>query len=151
MNLPTAEKRPTVWEYLDAFPPPYCRCLAKEPGSGVCDMAVTDAEVAIRSGIPIDRVREISRMENWDAVSLSEARAFFKGCNFDPTNQDCRKRVSQYQRVCQTRKSVPFTYLRRSPKWESEFQPLLLMILRIMKSPNVLLPATQESVSPSRS
>lgn len=139
-----------VWEYLDAFPPPYCRCLAKEPGSGRCDMAVTDAELAIRSGIPIDRVREISRMENWDAVSLGEMRAFFKGSNFDPTNAECRQRISQYQHKCQTRKTVPFLYLRKSPKWETELLPLLLMALRIMKSPNVLLPATQESVSQAR-
>lgn len=145
------QKRPTIWEYLDAFPPPYCRCLAKEPGSGIADFAVTDAELAIRSGISIDRVREISRMENWDEISLSEMRAFFKGMNFDPTDYECRYRVSQYQRICQNRKTVPFLYLRKSPKWETEFQPLLLMILRIMKSPNVLLPATRESVSPSRS
>lgn len=145
------EKRPTVWEYLDAFPPPYCRCLAKEPGSGVADLAVTDADLAIRSDIAIDRVREISRMENWEGVPLGEIRAFFNGLNFDPTEAECRKRVSQYQRVCQTRNVVPFLYLRKSPKWESEFQPLLLMILKIMKSPNVLLPSTQESVSPARS
>jgi hypothetical protein len=145
------EKRPTAWEYLDAFPPPYCRCLAKEPGSGVGDMAVTDADLAIRSGIPIDRVREISRMTNWEGVPLAEMRAFFRGMNFDPTNAECRKRIAQYQRVCQIRKSTPFLYLRKSPKWETELLPLLLLALKIMKSPNVLLPATQEAVSQARS
>lgn len=114
-------------------------------------MAVTDADLAIRSGIPIDRVREISRLENWDDVPLSEMRAFFKGMNFDPTNSEHRNRISQYQRICQNRTATPFLYLRKSPKWETEFHPLLLLALKIMKSPNALLPATHASVSPARS
>ena len=124
----------TPWDYLAAFPPPYCRMLAKEPGSGMVDMAVTDEELAIRAGIPVTRIREISRMENWDGVPHGEMRRFFNACNFDPTNAAHRERVTRYQSICQKRKSVPFQYLRRSPRWETEFLPLYVLAMRIMKS-----------------
>ena len=141
----------TPWQYLEAYPPPYCRLLAKEPGGGTSDMAVTDAELAIRSGISISRVREISRMDDWGAVTFDEARRFFDACNFDPTSASHRNRVTKYETVCTKRKSVPFHYLRRSPKWETEFLPLLLRIKRIMTSKTALLPVTQASVTHARS
>ena len=43
----------TYWEFIDAYPPPYCRCLAKKRGSGRGDMSITDVELAVRSGIPL--------------------------------------------------------------------------------------------------
>ena len=148
MNHPKPPtKSRTPWEFFDAFPPPYCRCLAKRPGGGTADMAVTDAELAIASGIPLVRVREISRMENWNGVAMDEMRRFFVACNFDPTNATHRDRVAKYQNICRKRKSVPFHYLRRSPKWETEFLPLLLQAKRIMTSRNKSLPETNESAS----
>lgn len=141
----------TPWEFFEAYPPPYCRLLAKEPGGGTADMAVTDAELAIRSGIPINRVREISRLDSWASVPLDEARRFFAACNFDPTSAQDRSRVNNYEKICTKRKSVPFHYLRRSPKWETEFLPLLLIVSRIMTSRSGLLPATASSVTHARS
>ena len=127
-------KQRTPWETLDAFPPPYCRLLAKERGSGHADMAITDAEMAIKSGIPIRRVAEISRMENWSAVTLWEMRRFFAAANFDPTNSRDRQRVKQYESVCTKRHTIPFLYLRSSPKWETEFLPIYLLAMKIMNS-----------------
>lgn len=148
---PTSKMSRTPWECLEAYPPPYCRLLAKEPGGGSADMSVTDAELAIRSGIPLSRVREISRMESWVGVPVDEVRRFLAGCNFDPTNPVHRQRVRTYEKQCTKRKSVPFHYLRRSPKWETEFLPLLLLVSRIMKSQSELLPATAKSVTHARS
>ena len=128
-------KQRTPWESLDAFPPPYCRLLAKNKGSGRSgNMAVTDAELAIKSGIPLARVIAISRSENWSAVTTGEMRRFFEACNFDPTNALHRQRVKQYERVCTQRKTTPFLYLRNSPRWESEFLPMYLIASKIMDS-----------------
>lgn len=113
-------------------------------------MAVTDTDLAITSGIPLIRVREVSRMENWNSVTMDEMRRFFVACNFDPTNATHRDRVAKYQHICLKRKSVPFHYLRRSPKWETELLPLLLQAKRIMTSRNKSLPEISESVSLAR-
>jgi hypothetical protein len=114
-------------------------------------MAISDADMAIRSGIPIDRIREISQMESWENVPVNEARRFFAAGNFDPTKAEHRARVVKYQQICTKRNATPFHYLRRSPKWETEFLPLLLKVTRIMKSQNGLLPATKQAVSHARS
>lgn len=136
-------KQRTPWESLDAFPPPYCRLFAKKPGGGTEDMAVTDAELAIRSGIPLSRINEISRSSSWAGVALGEMRLFFEACNFDPTNALHRARVNQYNKVCKKRQTVPFHYLRKSPKWETEFLPLYIMVMKIMKSKSESLPLTK--------
>lgn len=125
-----AEKKPLgFWEVLAEFPPYYVRILAKtpKPGRGT-DLAISDAEIAIGSGLDINRVREISRMMGWHAVTLLEFGAFTKACNFDPTSAADRRRCNQYEYICTRRKVIPFAYLRSSPKWESEFLPLVKML-----------------------
>ena len=148
--MPSSTLRPP-WNFLAAYPPPYCRLFAKEAGGGMSDLSVTDAELAIRSGIPLSRIREISRCPTWNDIPTEEMRRFFEACNFDPTNATHRERVKQYERVCKTRKTVPFHYLRRSPKWETEFLPLYLMVLKIMQSRGESLQQTPLSVTHARS
>lgn len=150
--MPASGKRPTTWEYIEAFPPPYCRCFGKREGSGRADMAITDAELAIGANIPIDRVREISRMTTWQGVPFDEMQRFFVGCKFDPTNSVHRHRITEYQKICKKRKVVPFQYLRLSPKWETEFLPLLVMVQKIMRSKiESSKPATGELLTASAS
>lgn len=139
------------WDYLDAFPPPYCRLLGKEPGGGSADMAIPAAILAIRANLRLSRVWEICQQETWDDIPTSEMRRFFKGINFDPTNAQDRARVTKYEIICQERKTAPFHYLRRSPKWETEFLPLLLLVSRIMKSKSGLLPTSKDAVTHARS
>jgi hypothetical protein len=136
----------TPWEYIDSYPPPYCRILAKKKGSGSGDMAITDAELAIKTGIPLSRVQQISKMETWAGVTNAEMRSIFEAINFDPTNSQDRSRVNRYQLVCQKRHSTPFRYLRMSPKWETEFLPLFLLSNRIMKS---RIASTQQEPTPA--
>lgn len=149
--MPPSKTPRTHWDFLKAFPPPYCRILAKRPGGGCGDMSIPDAEIAIQSGIPLSRVREISYQTTWDNVTNDEMRRFFTACNFDPTNPKHRFRVHVYNKVCQKRNTVPFHYLRRSPKWETEFLPLWLLVRKIMQSQGVLLPQTRTSVIHARS
>lgn len=120
----------TLWRALEEYPPYYVRILAKRPGSGRGDMAITDTEVAITSGIPLTRVREIASSLNWHEVTVGEILAFTLACNFDPANPRDRDRVHQYEYVCRKRGKLPFQWLKKSPKYESETLPLL----RLLKS-----------------
>lgn len=122
-------RNPGHWQAFEDFPPYQVRLLAKRVGAGRDkNLAIDDAELAIRSGIPIDRLREIYRAENWDAVTHGEILAFTVACNFDPTNPRDRQRVRQYQYVCLKRKVRPFRYLMNSPHWESVFLPLIRLL-----------------------
>ena len=117
-------ERITPWEAMDRFPPYYVRLLAK---NGPC-VAMTDAEIAIGSGIDLSRVREIKFMQTWSALGYGEMRAYLAACRFDPTDAKCRKRVVTYEFICTMRNSAPGAYLRRSPKWESELLPVIQSI-----------------------
>ncbi len=118
-------KRMNHWEAWLAFPPYYVRLLAKRGARGI---ALSDAEIAISSGIDINRVREIKCLTAWDTVTHREMLGFTMACNFDPTNQKHRARAKCYEQACKTRNSLPFQYLRIHPKFESEFLPLIRIL-----------------------
>jgi hypothetical protein len=120
----------TPWQAWDAFPPYLVRLLAKS-GSFV---AMTDAEIAIGSGIDLVRVREINFKTAWRGVDTWEQRAYVAACRFDPTNPKDRRRVINYEFICTMRNAKPGAYLRRSPKWESELLPIIKMIQSRVKS-----------------
>jgi hypothetical protein len=121
-------RRADFWRCLADFPPSYVRLFAKQPGGGRAAQAISDAELAISSGMTLERVRQICCSENWDAITVSEMRAFFTACHFDPTLAAHRNRVAEYYRVCTKRKTKVFQYLRNHPKWESEFLPLVRLM-----------------------
>lgn len=128
-------RNPSHWRAFEEFPPYYVRLLAKRVGAGRSrDLAIDDTELAIRSGIPLDRLREIYRAENWDSVTHGEILAYTVACNFDPTNTKDRQRVRQYLYVCLKRKVRPFQYLWNSPRMESEFLPLIQLLASRKKS-----------------
>ncbi len=114
----------TFWECWQRFPPYYVRMLAKNGHA----TALTDADIAIASGIDINRVREIKCMTSWDTVPMGEILRFTTACNFDPTRSKDRSRAHNYERVCQQRNVIPFLYLRRSPKWDSELLPVMRIL-----------------------
>lgn len=117
-------KHITFWAALQAFPPFYVRMLAKTGHS----QALSDAEIAIASGIDINRVREIKFLTVWDTVTFGEILRYTTACNFDPTRQLDRARAHKYDQICQKRNVVPFQYLRKSPKWDSELLPVLRIL-----------------------
>lgn len=118
----------SLWRALEDFPPYYVRLLAKKPGSGRQDMAISDTEIAITSGIPLVRVRAIARSVDWKDVTVGEVLNFCVACNFDPASSADRQRVRQYEYVCKKRKKRPFQWLKLSPFYESELLPLIRMM-----------------------
>ncbi|MBU2072772.1 MAG: hypothetical protein KKA68_21265 [Gammaproteobacteria bacterium] len=129
MSPPAKGPHLTFWDAIERFPPYYVRMLAKERLR-----ALSDAEVAIGSAMSIDRVREIKTMTDWNLVKIGEFLAFCSGCNFDPTSATDRHRVYEYERICKKRSTMPFLYLRKHPKWETEFLPLLKIAASLQKS-----------------
>ncbi len=123
-------KAPSRLEILAAFPPCFYRLWAKHSRT----QAITDAEIAIASGIDLNRVREIFRMRDWQAVTHGEINKLFIACKFDIFDARARNRVAQYEYACKKRKTKPFKWLRRSPKWESEFLPLIRLMQSRTKS-----------------
>lgn len=117
----------SFWPHLESFPPIKVRLLAHRPlrsSTRTC-LALTDAEVAIASGLELDRVRQISRMLDWANVRVGEMKAFCAACRFDPTIAQHRQRLVDYESKCLARQSQPFQWIHRSPVFESEFLPLI--------------------------
>ena len=127
----------TLWPHLEKFPPLKVRLLAHRPmreSTRTC-LALTDAEIAIASGMTLDRVRQISRMMDWSQVRVTEMQAFFTACRFDPTIGAHRNRISDYESKCLKRNARPFQWLHRSPVYAEEFLPLIKKLNRSL-SPN---------------
>ena len=122
---------PTPWESLDHYPPCFVRLQART-GPG-CRTWRDDAEVAILSGIDINRVREIART-TFRNVTNGETRAFCAACGFDPTSGKDRARIKLYERACRKRNVTPYKYLKRHPKWESEILPLIKLMQSQLQS-----------------
>ena len=121
MNL--QETRKDNWTEFDKYPPILVRLLAREKTATKSVRALTNEEVAIRSGILPERVEEISQMLEWDCPLL-EARRFCEGCRFDPLDALDRNRAGAYLRG-----GPKWTYLRAASCWRDVFVPLV-MILR---------------------
>ena len=114
------------WKALEDFPPVMVRICARTSIGGKNLRAMSSQEIAITSGIPLARLEQISEMGSWDEITMGETRKFVSACNFDPTNPAHIKRQRDYLRSCQTNPNrPPFSYLRRSPWWKSQFQPLI--------------------------
>jgi len=108
-------------------PPAAVRLFArrkKSPKSKQIEV-LTLQEIAISSGLPMVRVKAISQMVTWDTVTIPEAERFCAGCQFDPLNPADRNRKSAYTRSCQKKSTPPYSYLRKSPLWLTEFVPLI--------------------------
>jgi hypothetical protein len=122
-------KRPaTLWQALERFPPVQVRILAKKRGSGLRDLGLSDADIAITSGLPLSRVRELARMTDWLDVTVREIFAFTIACGFDPACPEDRQRVRSYEYLAKKRGRPVCQYIKKSPRFESEYLPLLQII-----------------------
>ena len=110
------------WQILNKYPPVFVRLYAKERNGNRIHCALSDQEVTIRGGIDLGSVRRISKLTNWDDVTIGEAKQFCKGCNFDPFDYLDRNRVAAY-----TRRGT-YAFLRRSSHWETTFVPLIAIL-----------------------
>lgn len=119
-------RKTNPWKILSSYPPVLVRLLARRRIDGKHVRAISTEEVAILAGLPLPRVREISAMTAWDAVTVGEAERFCLACGFDPLNATHRNRYRAYERGCRIRPQGQwFAYLRSSPWWQSEFIPLI--------------------------
>ena len=117
------------WKAFADNPPILVRLLARQRTKGSAIAAISMEEIAIASGLPLVRVQEISGMLDWSAVTLFEAQRFCAGCLFDPTNPQDRNRKRSYTASCRKNPTRQwFSYLRRSPLFKSEFEPLILKL-----------------------
>jgi hypothetical protein len=114
------------WDALRSFPPIMVRLAARRLVAGKNVAFLSNREIAIVSGITLDRVLDISQSFSFDEVTVGEAERFCRACNFDPTSAADRKRQREYIRICQkkTPGQLPH-FLRSSPHWEAEILPLI--------------------------
>lgn len=113
------------WEYLDNNPPWFVRVMARRKVHAKVVVAVSDEELAISSGIKVDRLRAIYHQRNWDNIPVREIRAFCEACGFDPFSCKSRNRFHAYRSAVKSGRCVGFTYLKKSPWWTTVFAPLL--------------------------
>lgn len=91
--------------------------------------AVSLQEIAIASGIPLARVKEIAQSVTWDGITITEAEHFCVACNFDPLNPVHRNRQAAYERTCKHRPHK-LQFLMKAPWWETESKPLIEKLRR---------------------
>lgn len=140
------ETETSFWAALSKFPPYYVRLLAK---TGPCTL-LSDADIAIASGIDLQRIRQINVLPSWDTVTVSELLRYTTACNFDPTRALDRGRIHRYEMKCKKENTPLFGYLRKSPRFESEILPLLKILRARMTATAATtqpLPATPPSHS----
>ncbi len=123
MSQPPAS---AFWSHLEQYPPVKVRLLAHTDDNR--PIWISDAELAILSGIALPRVKAIGRSATWDDITFSEVRSFCAACRFDPTAAAQRKRVADYEYRCLTRKSQPMQWLKRSPRYQEEAVPLIQLL-----------------------
>lgn len=128
-------RRPNFWKLMAKFPPVLVRLLARRRTGGKHVVALSSEEIAIASGLTLERVREIQLSENWNEITLKEAELFCLGCRFDPCNFADRNRYRAYTNQCKNNPTKNWwKYLRTSPHWGSEFVPLVQTWKRLQPS-----------------
>lgn len=126
MPRPRNVRSLTFWQALHAFAPIMVRLAARRVVAGKNVVGLSHQEIAIETGITFARVLEISESFDWQCVTIGEAEAFCRACNFDPTCAGDRERQREYIRRCQTKHPgrAPH-YLTCSPFWATQFLPLV--------------------------
>lgn len=102
------------------LPPIAIRLLARRVTVGSHIVALTDAEIAQRSGLSAADVKMLSWTVSWDDVTVSKMMKFTRACGVDFEN---RRSVASAIKLLKT---SPLAYLRRSPQWESFFKLLII-------------------------
>jgi hypothetical protein len=114
----------SIYHYLPKFPPCLVRLLAREKHGP----PLTVRQISDRSALPVYQVVTLSQMTNWKGVDVETVRAFTHGCGLDLDDPRSVKRKLVYlggQNAKKPNRIPPrFSYLRRSPEWETFFKPL---------------------------
>ena len=73
-------KASTIRQKLNLFPPCLCRCVARIRHGR---RPLQRKEIAARSGLPLRKVDELSRLTSWDRVPVEEMERFSLACGVD--------------------------------------------------------------------
>jgi hypothetical protein len=110
----------TLHERLRRLPPVAIRLLARKPtGKSSSSNDMSDEEIARRSGLPMADVKSLSWALSWDDVPVAKMLAFSKGCGIQLDNR------LEIRRAWVMLKRGSGSYLRRSPRWESQYKELV--------------------------
>lgn len=82
------------WNKPEMFPPSLVRCMAADRHVGR-SVALTDEQIAERSGLPVSTVQEIYWEKSWDNVTVANMRAFVVACNCDFGDAEVMKVLSK--------------------------------------------------------
>jgi hypothetical protein len=74
----------TILQWLDRMPPKTCRLLARHPRKW---KALTNREIAERSGLTIARVIKLSKLETWKGIPIEEIDSFREACGITTGNE----------------------------------------------------------------
>ena len=140
--MPKKMKPLTYQTRFRRFPPFVIRLLAREgtvrrTGTRAgfhYRRALTTAEIAERSGLPVGKVDEISRLDTWQHFPFGDQfmEPFLRGCNCDLNSRDWLGDAKDVLRRFGTNKALP-KYLGESPEYEEKLLPLLTMMLVVWK------------------
>ena len=113
------------WRKLEVFTPTMVRLLAadRSPGKAI---ALTDSQIAERSGLSVSKVQEIYWSKSWDDVTCSQMRKFVTACNVDFGDPEVMKVMSKH-----IGGKTPFKWkhMRESPN-HKQFEQLLRYALK---------------------
>ena len=119
---------------MERFPPILVRLLARKRHG----RPLTTIEIAERGGLKPGQVDFISESHNWILIDLPTFRAFTKGCDIDLLDRANFRRIENYLagvKVKGRRFPPTFRYLKRDPRWESYYKPLLMSWLKSKVKP----------------
>ena len=122
----------TITELLESFPPCVIRLLARE-GKGRGAKRLTHEDIAKRSGLSYEKVRDISPMKSWDKVAIADADAFMKGCGV--TLRNLWRHRYFLRRSLDPRKTVnPLSFTKRRGAAQKPPSPELLVAAALSRT-----------------
>ena len=109
--------KPDFWSKLDRYPPLVVRLLAckRVPGKG--KVAITDEEIATRSGLALSEIKSLSWLASWDGVPVSRVRQFSEACGVFFNRRSSMRTTSNIsrRRTASTTWHEPFAEGTRKP------------------------------------
>ena len=116
--------KPDFWSKLDRYPPLVVRLLAckRVPGKG--KIAITDEEIAARSGLALSEIKSLSWLASWDSVPVARVKQFSEACGVFFNRRSSMRTIS-----CYLNNRPSYKYLRKSPLWKDQFQPMINLLL----------------------
>ena len=122
----------TISQLLEAFPPQIIRLLARE-GKGRGAKRLTHQDVAKRSGLSYEKVRDLSLLKSWDRVSIGDADSFMRGCGVTLRNL-WRQRYFLRRSLDPRKTSNPLSFTKRRGATQKPPSPELLVAAALSRS-----------------